>query len=155
MLKTVLAAAAAAALVALAPATLADGAPNIEKIEAKLFYEYSATLSKNVADGSGVSLWNSMIGEGDIEEPANDVLIIVTVSGEPGTLLEVPLTIAVTQKQGGKTVASRKVESILIPAEGKASAAVYVQDTICKPLSIKATLGKSAKTSGVPFACGE
>lgn len=140
-----------------AAAILAAGsaaALQVDSIEAKVFLSYSATLSQNVAEGSGVNLWNTVIGEGEINEPANDVLIVVNVSADPGSFDAGTLTIEVTGHDG-KLVASRKIEGLLIGPEGKVSKAVYIEDATCNELKVKASVGKSEKTVGVPFACGE
>lgn len=145
-----LAATAIAALLTAGPAV----ALQIESIEAKVFLSYSAALSQNVAEGSGVNLWNTVIGEGEINEPAQDVLIIVTVSADPGSFDAGTLQISVTGSEG-EMVASRTLEGLLIGPEGKVATAVYVEHATCTALTVKASVGKSEKTVGVPFACGE
>lgn len=138
-------------------ALMASGAAfalEIEKIEARVFLTGSASLSDNVAAGSGVNLWNTVIGEGDIAEPANDVLVIVTVAGEAGSFDAGTLTIDITGHDG-KALASRKIEGLLLGSAGKVSHGVYVTDATCNALTVKAAIGKSEKTIEVPFACGE
>lgn len=143
--------AAAIAALAVTPALAAE--PAIDKIEAKLFLSTTGTLSDNVAEGSGVTLWNTIIGEGGAG-PASDTLIVVTVKGEPGSFVEAPLTIDVTGSDG-KPVASRKVDGLLITTDGFAVTAVFAPDSTCNELTVKAAIGKSEKTTKVPFACGE
>lgn len=126
----------------------------IEKIEAKVFLTSSATFSDNVAMGSGVNLWNTVIGEGDIPEPARDALVIVTVSGEPGTFDTGTLEVGITGAEG-ELVASRTIEGLLLGANGKVSQGIYITDITCNAITVKASVGKSAKTTTVPFACGE
>lgn len=140
------------AILAAAPAFAA--APRIDKIEAKLFYQNSATLSDNVAMGSGVNLWNTVIGEGDAQEPANDVLIIVTIAADPSSYDDTPLSIEV-KGDDGKVVATRRLKGLLVGDTGKVSRAVYLEDSTCNALSVKASIGKSTMTLEVPFACGE
>jgi hypothetical protein len=145
---------AAAAFVALASTPALAANPTIQKIEAKLFYSETATLSDNVAEGSGVNLWNTIIGEGDAGGAASDVLVIVTVGAEPGAFVDTPLYIEITGSDG-KSVASRKIEGLLIGSNGLVSKAVLLDDSTCNALTVKAAIGKSEKSTAVPFACGE
>jgi len=144
-------AATAFAALAIAPAFAAD--PVIDKIEAKLFLTSTATLSDNVADGSGVSLWNTIIGEGG-SGPANDTLVIVTVAADPDSYIDVPLSVVVDGGDG-KNLVTRHVEGLLVGQSGKVSFGVYVEDSTCNALTVKAKIGKSEKTTTIPFACGE
>lgn len=144
----------AAALASAVLATGAAAAVEIDAIEAKVFLTESGTFSENVAEGTGVNLWNTVIGEGDIREPANDTLVIVTLAGAPGTYDEGTLAIEITGHDG-KPVASRKIEGVLFGESGKVSHAVYLLHSTCNQLTVKASFGKSSKTGGVPFACGE
>ncbi len=144
-------------LAVIAAAVLASGAAaalEIEKIEAKVFLTASATFSQNVAMGSGVNLWNTVIGEGDIHEPASDVLVIVTVAGDGGSFDSGTLAIDIAGDDG-KSVASRKIEGLLLGPSGKVSHGVYVTNATCNALTVKASIAKSEKTIDVPFACGE
>ncbi|MFT3809126.1 MAG: hypothetical protein QM698_04350 [Micropepsaceae bacterium] len=144
---------AAAAFAALAATPALAAEPVIEKIEAKLFLSDTAALSDNVAEGSGVTLWNTIIGEGGAG-PASDALIIVTVRAEAGSFQDAVLNVEITGHDG-KPVASRKVQGLLIGADGTAATGIYVEDASCNALTIKASIGASTMTSGVPFACGE
>lgn len=143
--------ASAAALAALTTAAAAE--PKIAKIEAKLFLTRDGTLSDNVAAGSDVNLWNTVIGEGGAG-PANDVLVIVTVAAEPNSYVDAPLVIEIAGADG-KKVAERKIEGLLLGDAGTVSQAVYLQDSTCNALTVRATIGKSSATNEVPFACGE
>ncbi len=145
----------AVAAFALIAATSAFAAtPTIDKVEAKLFYQGSGTLSVNVATGSNVALWNTMIGAGDVEEPASDTLAIVTIAADPDSYIETPLTIEVTDNEG-KVLVTRTITGLLVGESGKVSRAVFVQDSTCTPLTITATFGTSTSSTAVHFACGE
>jgi len=133
-------------------ATASAGDPAIDKIEAKLFLTNTATLSDNVA-ADDVALWNICCGGGE-SGSADDVLVIVTVKADPGASVEVPLKIEI-HGADGKVVASRNSEGIQVGETGLWSQAVYVQDTTCNALTIKATLGAAIRTTAVSFRCGE
>lgn len=138
----------------LAAGVASAAAPAIASIEARLFYTATGTLSGNVAEASGVSLWNTVIGEGQSGGAANDTLIIVTVNADAGAYVDTPLVVEITDADG-KPVASRKVEGLLVGPDGKVSTGVYLPDSTCTALTVKAVMGKSEKATTVPFACGE
>ncbi len=144
----------AAAAAAVLAASAAASEPKIAAIEARLFYESTGRLSDNVAPPADFTFWNTLIGEGQAEEPASDVLLTVTVTGEPGSFVEAPLTIVVTGSDQ-KVVARREIKGLLLNAEGRTTRALLVPDTTCNPIDVKASIGKSASSVNVPFACGE
>lgn len=157
-----LAAAAAAFAIAAAGSAFAQsgepGSPSakIEKIEAHLFYEYTGRLSANVAPPAEFSFWNTVIGEGSAEEAANDVLITITISAEPGSYFDTDvLNITVLNTDDKSVVLERSITGLLIPMSGSTTKAVYVMDTTCRSLEVVATIGASTLSNTIPFACGE
>ncbi len=149
-------AALAAALVSFGAASASADGAKIEKIEAHLFYEYTGRLSGNVAPPAEFSFWNTVIGEGSAEEAANDVLITVTISAEPGSYFDADaLTITVVNTDDKSVVAERSITGLLIPMTGSTTKAIYVTDTTCRELEVVATLGASTLSNTIPFACGE
>jgi len=151
----------AAALFLLTGAAPADPPPpqaSIESIRAQLFYELSGTLSGNVASPpSNFSGWNTVIGEGEAKEAAQDLLVTVRVKGNgaDGFLTETPLVI--TARNGaGKLLGSRSVTGILVPYEGSVATALWINNATCAgKLTIEAKLGKQAKRATVALDCGE
>ena len=82
----------------------------IKSIEARLFYNYSGTLSKPIT-GKTV-LWNAIIGEGNIDEPSNSTLVDVTVEGAPGSFdPDLRLELVVSDSSSGKIVLRQSVRS--------------------------------------------
>jgi hypothetical protein len=55
----------------------------ITAIKAMLFYDGSATFSRDVLAKPNFTFWNTIIGEGDAEAPSNSTLVLVEVAGNP------------------------------------------------------------------------
>lgn len=128
----------------------------IEAIRAYLFYERSGRLSKNIAPPASFSGFNTMIGEGDAEEPAEDILIAVELSGPKDEYLKQPLTISVSYPTGKRAGSKREFrDGILFGEGGKVTKAVYAENATCSPLRVAATVGRSAKSITIDFKCGE
>jgi len=148
-------------LLAGAPATPSPPATTpratIESIRVQLYYEGSGTLSGNIAPPATFSGWNTVIGEGDAKEPAQEVLVSVRLKGDgsDGFLTETPLVI--TARNGaGKIIGQRTVRSILVPYQGTVASALWLPNAICTgKLRIEARLGKQVRTTSVSLDCGE
>lgn len=151
----------ATAAVLLAGAATVDPPPPqavIESVRAQLFYELSGTLSGNIASPpSRFSGWNTVIGEGDAKEAAQDLLVTVRLksNGADGFLTEAPLVI--TARNGaGKLLGSRSITGILVPYEGSVATALWINNATCAgKLTIEAKLGKEVKRATVALDCGE
>src|SRR5262245_52812574 len=50
-------------------------------IQAHLFYESSGKVDERDLVSGGVTLWNTIIGEGEANAPSNTTLVIVELSG--------------------------------------------------------------------------
>jgi hypothetical protein len=129
----------------------------LQDIRVQLFYELSSTLSPNIAPPATFSGWNTVIGEGDAKEAAQDVLVTVRLKGDgvDAILTETPLVI--TARNGaGKVLATRTVNGVLVPYEGTVSTALWVNNATCAgKLSIEAKMGAQVKRTQVALDCGE
>ena len=136
-------------------ATARTGATiRLVSIEAKLLYERTGKLSKNILPPAKFEGHNTLIGEGDAEEPANDILVTIglAVDADEATSTA-PLVIKVTGN--GKTLAQRSLTSILL-TKGHAYRSMLVPDATCAgTLVVEAMLGAQKKTAKVVLACGE
>lgn len=156
MLKLLVPAVAAGLLAVTSGMALAQSA-TVESIGVQLFYEYSGTLSDDLAKRKELSLWNTMIGEGDAKQPANSFLVTVTVKGAPETFDKAAaLTVTVTGDKRKNKVAEKVFKGILFGSEGRVVKPLFVHDWVCVPLTITAKLKSgSSKTFNLPFQCGE
>lgn len=132
----------------------------ITAIKAMLFYDGSATFSRDVLAKPDFTFWNTIIGEGDAEAPSNSTLVLVEVAGdpspnEPSPSRKVELTATIRQKLPFK----RTVEIGLFGEGGKFYAAFWLYETGCQPVTLVARIIGQAQpsivTRRIPFECGE
>jgi len=128
-------------------------------LEAKLFYDGTATFSRNVLAEPAFRFWNTIIGEGEAEGPSNSTLLLVQVSGNPSEDVIPPRrTVEITAKSGRQTLLKKSMEIGLFK-DGKYYAAVWLYDTGCMPIDVTARLTgqklRAVAKATIPFACGE
>jgi hypothetical protein len=128
----------------------------IEDIRVQLFYERSGTLSEDLTKLKKVSLWNTIIGEGDAKEPANSFLVSVEVRGKPESFNKgESIAVTVFDKAKKSMVMQRRFDGLLFGKDGRLVKPVFVENRTCAPLEITARGKSSVKTVTLPFACGE
>jgi len=146
-----------AALLLLLAAPASAGKPlTIASVEARLFYNYSGTLSKPIT--AKTVLWNAVVGEGNIAEPSNSTFVDVRVQGEPGAFVaNSRVNLVVSDSATGKVLQDQTAEIGVLDTAGKYHAGFWIPKTGCVPLRLRASIvgSKAAKTIAVPFACGE
>lgn len=148
-----------------ASASAADTGPGatsrpirIGGIAARLFYQTSGTLSDDLlARKEPFVGWNTVIGEGPVDDAASDLIVDVTIMGN-GTdeqSIDDPLDIWVTNA-AGKVLAKRSVLNLLVPYQGALHNAVWLRDVGCAgKLTFHARFRKHVKTASLTLACGE
>ena len=150
------------AVLAASPAAAAP-APQLQfgEIQLRLFYKASARLSEDILHRKEeFSAWNTVIGEGSAEEPADDVLVIVPVLNGPNgsggeAFAEVPIIVRALDGKG-KVLGSRKLGASFTDASGREHIALWLQDVTCAgPLRIEAVMGAQKKQVRFDFNCGE
>jgi len=147
---------AAVVLLVVAGTASADKRLSIAKVEARLFLNYSGTLSKPIT--AKTELWNAVIGEGNISEPSNSTFVDVLVDGEPGSFdpkARVELVVATTSD--GKVLQTQSNNVGALNASGKYHVGFWIPRTGCEALRLRARVAGSKvyKTVDIPFACGE
>jgi hypothetical protein len=161
-LLAVLLAAAAISAAQAQRATPAEGAARaaqpearIERIRAQLLLERTGGLSRDITPPADVTLFNTIIGEGDAGEPANDMLVSVTLASPRAEAnLTRPLIVTV-RGRGGRVLAQRRFEGILVTGR-RAVRFMQVNDVGCAgPVTIEAVYGAQRRTARLNFACGE
>lgn len=141
-----------------APVSAADDGVTLGKLTAQLYYKDSGTLSQDVLNRKpAFSFWNTGAGEGDAKEPAEDMVVSVTLANasDDGVFLDETLELWVTNAKG-KEIARRNFKGILVPYQGKVSNPLWLQDIQCAgPLVFHAKFrGKEVKGQ-VSLDCGE
>lgn len=127
----------------------------ISGIEARFFYEGTGALSDNIAPPATFRAWNSMIGEGDAKQPANDLVVSVALTSDRVEAnVATPLTLTVT-RANGRVVAKRTFKSLFFK-NGKLVKALFVPDAACLgKATIKAVVGAEKRLTNVELDCGE
>lgn len=130
----------------------------IGAIAARLWYSLSGKLSDDLlARKEPFVGWNTIIGEGPVEEPASDLLVEVVMfgNGSDAQSIEDPLEIWVTDKSG-KSLARRRVDYMLLPYQGGLHNVLWLPDVGCAGrLTIHARFRKQVKTASLALDCGE
>lgn len=144
-----------ASLLSPAIAQTALPAPQVEQIKVQLYYSLTGRLSVDIANDPDFMGWNTIIGEGGAEEPADDMLVSVRVTGDPHTGKHAPLKI-VAKNGKGKIIDQRTVKAILFGSNGTAWVPMWLRDVGCVGrLNITVSMGKSVKTQTIDLHCGE
>ena len=91
-------------LVALAAPAAAADRITVEAIQVRLLYEKTGKLSKDIAPPAEFAGHNTIIGEGDAEEPANDVLVTVVLAAPGEANGEQKLVVAVRLGKDKKVI---------------------------------------------------
>src|SRR6188474_2608696 len=117
-------------LLSVAGTALADKPLSIAKVEARLFLNYSGTLSKPIT--SKTVLWNAVIGEGNIPEPSNSTFVDVVVDGEPGSFDPgARVELVVTTASDGKVLQSQSGNVGVLNASGRYHVGFWIPKTGC------------------------
>jgi hypothetical protein len=144
-----------------ASADAASGPIALGRIRVQLFYQYSGTLSRDIAPPARFELWNVGAGEGSADEPAEDALVTVPLSMPRGSDMAAfapdALTISV-RNAGGAVLGQRRYprDSILVPYAGQAYARLWINDIQCAgKLTVEVRYGRTVRSAKLDFACGE
>jgi hypothetical protein len=132
----------------------------ITALKALLFYDGSATFSRDVLAKPNFSFWNTIIGEGDAEAPSNSTLVLVEVSGNPSPNEAAPSRkVELTATSARKLLIKRTVDIGLFGDGGKFYGAFWLYETGCQPVTLVARIigqtQSSVVTRKIPFECGE
>lgn len=132
----------------------------ITAIKAMLFYDGSATFSRDVLAKPNFTFWNTIIGEGDAEAPSNSTLVLVEVAGNPSpNEAPAPRKVELTATIPRKPLFKRTVDIGLFGDGGKFYAAFWLYETGCQPVTLVARIigqtQPSVVTRKIPFECGE
>jgi hypothetical protein len=141
----------------------------ITSIEAFLYYNQNGKFSENLIDNDTFSLWNTIIGEGSVNGPATNTMVVVKISGHPGAY-NPNRTINFAATTGGKTLIKMRLPIGIISGgtgiakEVKAPPGFFYQafwlyDTGCRRIEVKAWIEgqdePSEVTKIINFECGE
>jgi len=143
------------ALVAAAAQAAAPPAAELGEIRMHLFYEETGRLSDDVSPPRQFSAWNTAIGGGEAEEPANDLLIVTEIRTEGQQNVTTPLRV-VARNERGRVLGDRRFEGTLTSEAGRIHMPLWLRDAGCAGIvTVTATLGRQTKTETLSLNCGE
>ena len=137
----------------------ASAQPVLGPIRIQLYYKTSGTLSANVAPPAKLSFWNTGAGEGDVKEPAEDMVVSVPIQMPPGRDMgegsEIPLTISV-RTRAGKLLGQRTIRYLSIPYKDPVWSPLWVSNIQCAgPIVATAAWGRQKRSAAISLDCGE
>ena len=147
---------AASLLLSVATTASAEKPLTVASIEARLFLNYSGSLSKPI--GPKAELWNAVIGEGNIGEPSNSTFVDVLIDGEPGSFEpSARVELVVSNVSDGKVLQTQSNGVGVLNRSGKYHVGFWIPKTGCEALRLRARIAgaKAYKSITVPFSCGE
>lgn len=143
------------------PASVAD--IEMSDVQARLFYSETGRFSDDIlARKKAFTFWNTIIGAGDAEENADDLLVSVSLSaGKFGTPedneqnIDGPLTIKATDARG-KVLGSRTFKNMLTGVGGSTTLPLWLNDVTCAGrVTVEARFAGKTKTAVLEMDCGE
>jgi hypothetical protein len=133
-------------------------AQQVGRIRAHLVYEETGRLSEDLVARPDFAAWNTIIGSGEAEEPANDVLVMVEVIAASGgeENISTPLEI-VARGEDGRVLGRRRFRDSLYTSEqGRVWKALWLPDSTCAGrIDITATITGRARSAQLNLGCGE
>jgi hypothetical protein len=139
---------AAAAGAAMQPVALGE-------IRMHLFYQGTGRLSPDISPPHPFTAANTIIGEGDAEESADDLLVAVELRSDGQRTIDEPLHIIV-RGEGGAILAERRILSATTSAQGRVWLPLWVPAIGCAgALSVTATFGAQRAVESMSFYCNE
>lgn len=152
------------ALISLASPASAKGTPvKLGPIRAQLFYKNSGKLSPDVLSlANKFVFWNTIIGEGDAAEPADDMVVSVGVTsagtgvGETREAnLKDPIKIVAVDEKG-KVLGSRIFGNVFINSAGVSILPMWLRDSTCwRKITVIASYKEQHSRAVLQMACGE
>ena len=142
-------------ILALAAAAAQPATGELGEIRMHLFYTYSGQLSDDVSPPRAFAGWNTVIGEGDALEPADDLLVAVEVRTDGHQFVEGPLHVT-AHGRDGRLIAERRLEAVLTSDGGSSFTGLWLNDVGCEgEIRVTATFAEQARTETLELNCGE
>ena len=140
--------------------TLGSAAPEyrISDLRAQLFFSDRGTFSDDLLKRKNLELWNTIIGEGGAGGPSSATLVVVEVSGAPGSYPD-SRRVELAVRTARREIFRRQSSLGVLGPDGHVYAAFWLYDTGCEELRVStALLGQAEPTrrvATIPFHCGE
>ena len=130
----------------------------IAEVRAQLFFSDRGTFSENLIGRKDLALWNTIIGGGDAGGRSNSMVVIIAVSGRPGSYDgKRQVELRVRDERG--EVFRRQQHLSVLNTQGGGYVAFWLYDIGCEPLTLAAVITgqktNARKAESIPFKCGE
>lgn len=120
-----------------------------------LFYAETGRLSRDISPPNSFTAWNTIIGEGDAEENAQDLVVVVELRTRGEQNIEQPLSI-VARNAAGRVIGQRRVTGGLSGENGRAYFMLHLPDVGCaRALRVTATFAGQVRNEMLNLNCGE
>jgi hypothetical protein len=132
-------------------------AVRLDSVRVQLLYQSSGTLSEDLTRAPGFALWNTVIGGGDANEPADDILVgaVLKSATQENNTGKLVLTVFKGEGRARKLLASHTFNGGLME-HGRLVQSMLLHDVTCDgPITVAATYGRQHTSSNVNFRCGE
>lgn len=133
----------------------------VEEIRLQAFGERSGAFTENLV-GTRKKLVNSPKGEGELGEPAEQVLVTMVFSGPKNTRSSdkvardlASVTVTQSAKTGQRTLLRRAYGGFVFGDNGRYHKAFMLDNATCAPLEVDVRLGRSRRTVKVDFNCSD
>ena len=130
----------------------------LAEVRAQLFFSDRGTFSENLIGRKDLALWNTVIGGGDAGGASQSMLVIVAVSGQPGSY-DGKRQVELRARDARREVFRRRQPLSVLNKEGGGYIAFWLYDIGCSPLTLTAVItgqnGGARKAESIPFRCGE
>lgn len=137
-----------------------QGTAKITAIQAFLFYDHLGSVSPDLFKKKDLTLWNTIIGEGDAHSASKTTLILVKVEGRDIlSTRHAKVGVEVTNSQGVQLLNESRTFD-MYDSYRQSYIPVLIPNTGCEAITVSAKLvGKgldpSSMSQTVPFSCGE
>lgn len=136
-------------------ATVADPPATLGEIRMHLFYAETGRLSRDISPPNSFTAWNTIIGEGDAEENADDLVIVVELRAQGEQNIASPLILS-ARNADGRTLGQRRVTGALTGANGRSYHMLHLTDAACAgPIRVTATFRRETREETLTLNCGE
>ena len=143
-------------LIAIALAGSQPAAATLGDIRMHLFYQETGRLSPDISPPASFTGWNTGIGEGDAEEAANDLVVVIEVRSNGEEFIETPLRVVARGGEGNRVLGERRWETMLTSNAGRAYLPLYLRDVGCAgEIRVTVTFGSANRSETLSLECGE
>jgi hypothetical protein len=125
-------------------------------IRAHLYLERSGKLSEDVLSQRNARLTDLPSGEGVFGEPANTLIVTVTLLGAPNTQpkhASALVNITTTNRTGQRRTETRPLMGFVFGEDGRLSRPIVLENVTCSKVEIEVKSRSAARRAELPFTC--